>query len=67
MIAVLFRIALTVLMAIFFSKILFQVLRIGRLSRKEGGSSSCKSYQKSECIDICPECGHLVENNHRCA
>ncbi len=65
MIAIIFRIALTVLLAVFFSKILFQCLRIGRVSRK-GGASSGKAYKKSECLDICPECGHLEEENHRC-
>jgi hypothetical protein len=66
MIAVIFRIALTILLAIFFSKVLSQCLRIARSMRKEGTSSSRKTYQKSECIDICPECGHLEEENHRC-
>lgn len=62
MIAVLFRIAFAVLVAIFLSKFFF------RENRNLGGGNSCKprGKEKDDCIEICPECGHLREKNHRC-
>lgn len=63
MLYVIFRILFAVLLAVFLSRIILKVLALFNDSSREQDSFKGK---KEDCIDICPECGRVRGEKHRC-
>ena len=63
MVYVLFRIALAIFIAVMLTRLL---IKFFRLQKTFNNSSSQRSNKKSEYLDMCPECGRVRDEGHRC-
>ena len=63
MLYVIFRIAFAVLLAVFLSKIIFRFFKLEGFDDSETKSSK---KTNDDVIDICPECGRVRKEDHRC-